>query len=65
MVEHVVDRHRADEMLLVVDDRSADEVVRREVPGHGRQAVLRAELGQRLVDDSADQAGGRFTKELL
>src|SRR5438309_3510073 len=43
VVEHVVDRDRAEQVVVAVHDRDGDEVVRREVAGEVTQRRLRAQ----------------------
>jgi hypothetical protein len=65
VVEHVVDAHRAEQPLLGVDDRTGDEVVRREVARHVRQRAVGAQRVDVGVDDRADERGRRLAQHPL
>lgn len=65
MVEQVVHGHRSQQVVLVVNHRSAHQVVGGEVASHGGQRGLRSEREQVSVHNSADQLGRRVTKQPL
>ncbi len=65
MVEHVIDGHRAQQVVFCVDHRTADQIVGSEVSGDRRQRVLGAQAGQIGVHNAADQCGGWLAQQSL
>src|SRR5256885_1778815 len=52
MVEHVVDGHRTEQVVVVVDDRGCDQVVRRQIAGDERQRRVRTKCVDVRVGDT-------------
>jgi hypothetical protein len=65
MIEDVVDGHGAEEVVLLVDHRTADQIVGSEVAGQRPQRGVGRQAGQVGVHDAADQVGGRFAQQRL
>src|SRR5674476_429407 len=65
VVEHVVDGHGSEQVLLGVDDRNHQHVVRREVSADRRQLRRREEWPQLVVDERRHQRGGGFPQQPL
>ena len=66
VVEHVVDGDGAEQVVLVVDDRRADQVVRREVAGDlGQRGVRATAAPSRCRSTPADQLERRLAQQPL
>ena len=65
VIEHVVDGHRAEQVVLVVDDRCAHQVVGREEPGDVGQRGIRRQVRHLGVQRAGDQFERRLAEQPL
>src|SRR5690606_7692477 len=65
VVKDVVDRDRAQQVVVVVDDRQREDVVRRHVASHERKVIAGAERLDRAVDEVANGLVRRLAQQAL